>query len=89
MQEEKTFDGVRLLYHTGGENKPDDVSYPYKLYVNLRPPEFMDFTFIMLHGGSEEIIAVAKTEKELKEFAEYNNLYNHPRLREIKITKRG
>lgn len=79
-------EGVKLIYHTGGTNIPDDPSYPYKLYVNLSPPEFMSFTFVSLYGGSEEIIVRGMTKEALEEFITMNDLRNHPRLRRMEIT---
>jgi hypothetical protein len=67
-------------------NEPDDPSYPYKLEVNLSPPELMQVTFIMLHGGSEEMVVRAMTRDAIDQFIEVNNLRHHPRLRRMSIT---
>jgi hypothetical protein len=67
-------------------NEPDDPSYPYKLEANFSPPELMQVAFIMLHGGSEEMVVRAMTRKALDQFIEINNLRRHPRLRRIVIT---
>lgn len=81
-------EGIKLIRHNaGGVNLPDDPSYPWRLDVNLRPPEFMDFAFILLHGGSEEIVVRGMTKEALEEFVELNGLSDHPRLRSLEITQ--
>lgn len=79
-------EGLKLVRLTGAVNDPDDPSYPYKLEVNLRPPELMQVAFIMLHGGSEEIVMRGKTREAIDQFIELNNLRHHPRLRRMTIT---
>lgn len=69
-------------------NEPDvdyATDYPYKLYVNLSPPELMQVTFIMLHGGSEEMVVRGKSHEALDRFVALNHLGNHPRLRWMTI----
>lgn len=46
----------------------------------------MQVTFVMLHGGSEEIIIRAMNRDALDEFINRNALRNHPRLRRMTIT---
>lgn len=78
---------IRLL--SEGINKSDAPyvsTHPYKLTANLGPPEFMQVTFIMRHGGSDELIVRAKTLKALDVFIARNNLRQHPRLRCMMIT---
>ena len=79
-------EGIKLVRLTGAVNEPDDPSYPYKLDVNLRPPELMQVTFIMLYGGSEEIVVRGKTRDAINRFIELNDLRRHPRLRRMTIT---
>lgn len=79
-------EGLKLIRLTGRVNIPDDTSYPYKLSVNCSPPEFMDVTFIMLHGGSEEIVLRGMTRAAIDEFIKRNDLRTHPRLRWLVIT---
>jgi hypothetical protein len=80
-------EGVKLIRQTGVVNEPDDPSYPYRLDVNLRPPEFMEFAFVMLHGGSEVICVRGMTREALEQFVELNQLRTHPRLRSLEITQ--
>ncbi len=82
----ETIEGIKLILHTGGTNIPDDPSFPYKLYANLRPPELMDFTFIVLYGGSEEVIVRGMTVEAIEAFITQNQLETHPRLRRLIIT---
>lgn len=79
-------EGRKLIRLTGAVSIPDDASYPYKLEVNLSPPELMQVAFIMLHGGSEEIVVRAMTKDALDQFVELNGLRHHPRLRRLTIT---
>jgi len=68
---------------------PDDESYPYKLEVNLSPPDLMLVAFVMLHGGSEEIVVRGKTRSAINRFVALNGLRRHPRLRWMTITGPG
>lgn len=80
--------GIKLITHNaGGVNNPDDPTYPWVLNANFGPPEFMEMAFICMHGGSEVIKVRGKTKEALEEFVKVNRLNNHPRLREITITK--
>jgi hypothetical protein len=78
---------IRLNSHRIDE--PDitwAATYPYKLEADLRPPEFMQVTFICLHGGSEELVVRGKTREALDRFITQNDLTQHPRLRRMLIT---
>lgn len=70
---------IRLNSHRIDE--PDDPSYPFKLEVNLSPPELMNVAFVMLHGGSEELVLRAMTREAIDLFIETNDLHRHPRVR--------
>lgn len=67
-------------------DEPDDPSYPYKLEVNFRPPELMQVAFVMLYGGSEEMIVCGMSRDAIDRFVEANDLRRHPRLRRMTIT---
>jgi len=78
---------IRLNTHRIDE--PDaawSATYPYKLTANLRPPEFMQVTFICLHGGSEEMVLRGKTPEAINRFIAQNDLRHHPRLRAMIVT---
>lgn len=80
-------EGLKLIRHNAQRYETDDdPSYPFRLDVNLRPPEFMRVAFIMLHGGSEEVVVRAMSRAIVDEFIEVNDLRRHPRLRRITIT---
>ena len=83
-------EGLQLVYMTGtkidGSEDRDDTGYPFRLEVNLSPPQLMEVTFIMLHGGSEKIVVRAKTREAIDKFIELNDLAKHPRLRWTVIT---
>jgi hypothetical protein len=80
---------LKLIRLTGAVDQPDDPSYPYKLEVNLRPPELMQVTFIMLHGGSEVIVVRGKTRAAIDRFIDQNDLRQHPRLRRMSLSGPG
>lgn len=87
---ESQIEGLRLVSMTGvkldGSEDRDDTGYPYRLEVNLRPPELVEVAFIMLHGGSEEIVVRAQTRSALDQFINLNEFRKHPRLRRMTIT---
>lgn len=85
MQNE-TASELKLIRVTGQVNTPDDLSFPFKLEVNLSPPEFMSMTFVMLYGGSEDVVVRAMTKEALDTFIDEKGLRTHPRLRRIVIT---
>lgn len=76
---------IKLIYQTGVVDNIDDTSYPFKLYASFAPPEFMEFAFICLYGGSEEIIVRGKTRTALTDFIIQNRLISNPRLRKMEI----
>jgi len=81
-------EGIKLIRHNADNvDKPDDTSYPWRLDVNLSPPEFMLMAFICLYGGSEEICVRGMTREALEKFVEMNDLRGHPRLRSLEITQ--
>ena len=83
-------EGLRLVYMTGARldrsEDRDDAGYPYRLEVNLSPPQLMTVAFIMLHGGSEEIVVRSKTRDAIDRFIDMNEFCKHPRLRRMTIT---
>lgn len=75
---------ARTVYCTGqvgtkaaltGDPRPP----AFVFYANLSPPPFMEVTFIMLHGGSEELVIHADERTELDEVLA--EIKTHPRLR--------
>lgn len=79
--------GLKLIHHNaGGVRLPDDPSFPFKLEANFCPPEFMSVAFVLMHGGSEEIVVRGMTRESLEKFVEMNSLRTHPRLRRLTIT---
>lgn len=89
MSKQIQIPGLKLIRLTGRVNNPDDPSLPFKLYVNCSVPEFMEVTFIMLYGGSDEIVVRAETREAINEFVTLNDLRRHPRLRYGHITGPG
>lgn len=79
--------GLKLICHNASRfSVPDDPSFPYKLEVELRPPEFMTMAFIGMFGGSENIVVRSMTKEALDEFIQENNLRCHSRLRKLVTT---
>jgi hypothetical protein len=69
----------------------DDPALPFRMDINLRPPDFMNVAFVMLYGGSEEVSFIGSTIEELREVAkddETGNVEQHLRLRWIRISDR-
>ena len=87
---DQIIEGLKLIrLNSVRINEPDDPNdpgFPYKLEVNLRPPELMQVAFVMLYGGSEEMIVRGKTREAIDAFVDLNDLRHHPRLRRITIT---
>lgn len=79
---------LQLVYLTGTRfgSGVEDPSYPYRLEVNLSPPELVSVAFVMLHGGSEEVIVRGKTREAIETFIARNHLRAHERLRRAVIT---
>lgn len=90
-QAAEQIEGLTLVHLTGTKiSDPDsDESGLYRLEVNLRPPELVNVAFIMLHGGSEEVIVRAKTRDAIDQFIEVNAFRRHPRLRRMTISGPG
>lgn len=59
---------------------------PFKLEMNLSPPEFMEVAFVSLYGGSELVTVRSMTLESLQRFVEVNGHRTHPRLRTLVIT---
>ena len=64
----------------------DDPSLAFRVEVNLRPPELMNVTFIMLYGGSEQLVARCANRAAVDRFLDRTALCDHPRTRWIKVT---
>jgi len=77
---------VKCIRHAAsGIEEPEDPSLPFRMEINLRPPEFMQVAFVMLYGGSEVVVFQGKTIKDLMTAADREKLSDHPRLRRILI----
>ena len=78
---------TKIIGHNGGNTDlPDDPKFPFRLEVSLSPPEFMQFAFICLYGGSEDLTVIGKSERALRRFVRKHDLRNHPRLRTLTIS---
>lgn len=86
--EKKIIEGLKLVKKTGVRDIPpvDANVYPYMMEMNCSPPEFMDVTFVLLYGGSEEVFVRADALEKIYQFITLNNFRQHPRLRYIEIT---
>ncbi len=86
MADGRIIPGLKLIRHNANRiDLPDDPSYPYRLEINCRPPEFMAIAFIGLYGGSEEVVIRSKTASAIGEFLDRNDMRSMHRLRWIKI----
>ena len=63
----RIIEGIKLIRHNANRiNNPDDPRFPYRLEVILRPPEFMEFMFVGLFGGSEIVIVRGMTKEAIE-----------------------
>lgn len=81
-------EGLILIRHNVRQiDRPDNESYPYKLKVDFRPHEFMEFAFTGLYGGSESLVLRGMTLEAIEEFMRHNHMdEHHPRLGTITVT---
>ena len=77
---------VKVISATGRPDKPDDPSMPYKLEMSLSPPEFMQVTFVLLYGGSEDVVIRATSRRAIERLITKNDYRTHPRLRRLTLT---
>lgn len=78
---------IKIIRHMPSRiDVADDPALPFRVEVNLAPPDFMVCTFVMLYGGSEEIVARCANREAVDRFLDSNELRTHPRLRWIQIT---
>ena len=77
----EVIDGVKLIRHrASGVDGPDDETMPYRLVAILEAPDFMRVAFVLLHGGTEDIVVRGRTLPALEELVTVNRLAGHPRL---------
>ena len=91
-EKQRVIPGLRPIYQTGQRGPKVDESpdmFPYRIEMNFSPPQFMEVTFVMLHGGSEEVIVRSTTLEAIHELITVNDVRTHPRLRYFKITQGG
>jgi hypothetical protein len=84
--------GLKLIFVTGNRDRvPEDEAlvkeHPFRLDASFRPPEFMQVAFVMLYGGSEEIVVRGQSLEALEMFVEANGYKTHPRLSRLTISE--
>lgn len=78
---------IKIIRHLPSRiNITDDPALAYRVEVNLCPPELMGVTFVMLYGGSEEILARCADRAAVDRFLDRTALRSHPRTCWIKVT---
>jgi len=78
--------GIKLIEHNMANYRvPDDPSYPFKLELVCRVPEFMEFAASML-WGTERVVVRGMTREALEEFDKVNGLSTHSRKIRFEIT---
>jgi hypothetical protein len=94
MSNEVLFPGITVIHHTGARQDREETrakmrehAEEIQLTLNLRPPEFMAMAFIMMCGGSEELILASKDPRELVAAILHHQWDNHPRLRWMKMVE--
>lgn len=86
MTDPETDPEIKIIRHLPSRiDIADDPSLAFRVEVNLRPPEFMGVTFVMLYGGSEEIFARCADRVAVDRFLDRTELRSHPRTRWIKV----
>ena len=81
---------VRFIRHNArGVSQPEDRTFPFRMKAIFRPPEFMQVTFIMIHGGSEYLEFQGMTVEALVSLADQEGFSTHPRLTRIEIADSG
>lgn len=76
---------VKLISHTGECLHDDDPTMPFRLELIMRAPSFMNFAFVSLHGGTEDVVARGNTYEELVAWMKQHGLNYHPRLSRYRI----
>lgn len=81
-------EGVKLLRGTGYAGHAPDPGLPWRLELNLSPPELMRVTFVMLYGGSEEFVFMVGSRERVDELIEVlrPDFGCNPRLRWVAVT---
>lgn len=79
--------GLHLVELTGqSPRQAPDPTKPWRLVVELTPPQFMQIAFTMLHGGTERVDVQGDTRESLEELMRRNDFRTHPRLRRLTLT---
>lgn len=80
-------EGVNIAkLNSANIDEPENPDYPWKLELTFRAPEFMNMAFIMLYGGSEDLVVQGMTREALDQFLDTEDLRQHPRLNRGTIT---
>jgi hypothetical protein len=84
--------GLKLIFVTGNSGRVTEdealvKEHPFRLDASFRPPEFMQVAFIMIYGGTEEIVVRGQSLEALERFVEANGYKTHPRLIRLTITE--
>jgi hypothetical protein len=69
-----------------GRQSVDEEAYPFLIHGNFRPPDFMVFAFVMLHGGSEEFYVRGDSLETCLGWCGINHFDEHPRLRWVRVS---
>ena len=83
--------GLKLISHTGvhrGYDEEDPV-LPFRLTVNLSPPEGGGVGWVLVYGGSEVVVVRGATRAAIDAFLTRNEFRTHPRFRWFTIEERG
>ena len=88
MPEYPAVPGVRIIkLNSYNIDEPDDPTLPWKLEMTFSPPEFMEVAFVLMHGGSEDLVVKAISREALDEFLRLEEQFKtHPRLLRMTFT---
>lgn len=88
MPDYEAVPGVRIIkLNSYNIDEPDDPALPWKLEMTFSPPEFMQMAFVLMHGGSEDLVVKAISREALDEFLRLEAQFKtHPRLIRMTVT---
>lgn len=89
MTDTSLIPGLKLIHHTGVYKGDDDPALPFRLTVNLSPPEGAGIGWIFTYGGSEVVVVRAMTRDAIDAFITRNTFPAHPRFRWLVIEEQG
>ena len=76
---------IKTISYCGRSCGKNDPKFPFSMEIHFSPPEWMQFTFIMLYGENEVIVVKSKTVKKLVKYIDLD-IAKHSRFLWAKIS---